>query len=90
MSLFSGPDEHAANPPETWTVTRSGRRWKLCTSSGGVLGAYNTRGQAEAARTSGFLADLYADETRWYAGESVRGWLPYQDLNAGQGINTSR
>lgn len=77
MSLFSSPAEHAANPPQTWTVDRSGRRWQLRTAAGAVLDTFDRKADAETARTDGQLARLYADETRWYAGESVRGWKPY-------------
>lgn len=82
MSLFNGPEEHAANPPETWRVERSGRRWNLCTAGGAVLSGHDTKRAAEQARFTGFLATLYADEARWYACESVRGWIPYRELNS--------
>ncbi len=78
MSLFAGPAEHAGNPPESWTVTKAGRVWHLCTAGGGVLGSYPTRRAAEQDRASGPYVELYADEARWYAGESVRGWKPYR------------
>lgn len=82
MSLFHGPEEHEANPPETWRVERCGRRWNLCTSGGAVLSSYDTKRAAEQATTTGVLAALYADEARWYAGESVRGWVPYRELKS--------
>jgi hypothetical protein len=82
MSLFNGPDEHAANPPETWRVERCGRRWNLCTAGGSVSSGHDTKRAAEQARSTGFLTTLYADEARWYAGESVRGWNPYRELKS--------
>lgn len=77
MSLFSGPAEHAANPPESWQVARLGRVWQLRTAGGGVLDSYPTKRAAEAARADSNIARLYAKETRWYAGEPVDGWKPY-------------
>jgi hypothetical protein len=80
MSLFNNPAEHAANPPESWAVVSVGRRYELRTADGITLDSYQRRRDAEAGRTSGPVASLYADEKRWYAGESVRGWRPYSDL----------
>lgn len=79
MSLFSGPAEHAANPPQTWKVHRAAARvWQVTPADGGaVLATYTSRNLAEQARVRGFLVTLYAKETRWYAGEPVDGWKPY-------------
>ncbi len=79
--LFSAQD-HPVNPPGTWTVERQrvGRRWDLRTAAGVVISSFPTKRSAVAARTSGFYADLYAKEGRWYAGEPVAGWLPYQEV----------
>ncbi len=77
MSIFSGPVEHEANPPESWEVRPIRRRWDLLTKDGVRLDSFPTRTEAERAKTEGFLADLYAKETRWYAGEPVAGWQPY-------------
>lgn len=79
MSLFNGPAEHASNRPETWVVARVGRQWALQTAGGTTLGRAETRGAAESLRTEGFIANLYAKETRWYAGEPVPGWQPYRE-----------
>lgn len=78
MSLFGGRAEHAANPPDTWNVVRSGNRWNLITTAGAVLDSFDRKRDAEAGRITGFAADLYAKETRWYAGETIPGWKPYQ------------
>jgi hypothetical protein len=81
MSLFSNPEEHAANPPSTWLVVKTGGCWSICAADGYELeGNFDRKRDAEAARTSGFAAQLYAKETRWYAGESVRGWKPYSEV----------
>lgn len=78
MTIFESPQEHAANPPATWTVRRVGRRWALRTAAGTTLDTFDRKHQAEEGRTTGRMARLYADESRWYAGEQVRGWKPYQ------------
>lgn len=80
MSLFTNPKEHAANPPETWTAHKHGNRWQLRTKDGGTLDTFDTKTAAEQARTTGFLADLYAVETRWYNGETIPGWRSYAEL----------
>ena len=77
MSLFNNSKEHAENPPESWRVVKTGRRYALQTASGITLDTFERKGHAEDARSTGFVAKLYADETRWYAGESVNGWKPY-------------
>lgn len=84
MSCFADPLTHAANPPESWSVVKLGeRQWVLTTASGiGTLGAFKTRRAAYEAKRSGFLFNLYNDETRWYAGESVRNWKPYAQCSA--------
>lgn len=90
MSLFAGPVEHGANPPRTWRVVRNGRRWNLTTADGGVLDGFDRKRDAEAARTTGFTADLYAKEARWYAGEAVDGWQPYRPPATGKDDTTER
>jgi hypothetical protein len=80
MSLFSGPEEHAANPPSSWQVVKAGPRlWHLTTRDGGVLKSEQTKTAAEAERESGFYVNLYEKERRWYAGEPVPGWKPYKE-----------
>lgn len=81
MSMFAGPDEHAANPPETWKVVKSGRAWHLITMTGDVLDYFVRQSDAVAAIEEGPIRRLYDDETRWYAGESVRGWKPWADVS---------
>lgn len=84
MSVFNNPTEHAENPPDTWTVRKHGQRWELCTKDGGTLDSFPRKLDAEAERVGGHLARLYADETRWYAGESVHNWIPYAELKGGK------
>jgi hypothetical protein len=74
--IFASPAEHAANPPHTWTVCKRGRKWALCALDH-PLDFFDTKKAAEAAKTTGFIANLYEKERRWYAGEPVSGWKPY-------------
>lgn len=75
MSLFSTPEDHAANSPDTWQVvkTTGGRGWRLQTKDGVSLESFTTKRAAELARTEGFFARTYAEEGRWYAGETPAG-----------------
>lgn len=86
MSLFTDPAEHAANPPQSWRVSRvavgTRYRWNLSTATGILLDSYPTKTRADEAKQSGFLADLYAREARWYAGEPVAQWKPYAQVKA--------
>lgn len=75
--LFARED-HADNAPSTWTVRKSGRRWQLCTKDGSVLHTCDTKREAEGLKTGGFYFDLYNDEGRWFKGEKVRDWKPYE------------
>lgn len=80
MSLFNSPEEHAANPPDTWVVAKHGTSWHLSMKDGGVLDTYARKTDAEQARHTGFLVTLYETETRWYRGETIPGWRSYADL----------
>lgn len=58
MTLFATPAEHAANPPETWTIERMqlGRhdRYQIITKRGRPIGSpHITRQSAERALDSG-------------------------------------
>lgn len=78
MSLFRSPEEHAANPPESWEVTKvMNKRWHLTTTAGTVLHSSERKRDCEELKTSGFYFNLYRKEARWYAGEEVSGWKPY-------------
>jgi hypothetical protein len=84
MSLFTSPEEHAANPPETWRVVKLAQRgaWSLTTANGWPLDRYTTKREALAARDDGFYVRLYRDEARWYAGENVPNWKPWETVKA--------
>lgn len=90
MSLFSGPEEHAANPPETWQVARvqvGNHRptWYLATADGGHLSsAHETRKAAESELSAGFYFDLWHREGRWYAGETPPGHRSWAECKAEQ------
>jgi hypothetical protein len=83
MSLYADPQEHAANPPESWEVRKAGPRWwQLVDQSGNVLGRAETKRAAEELKVSGFYFKLWHQEARWYAGETVYGWKPYVPVGA--------
>lgn len=84
MSLFSGPEEHAANPPSTWKVVkaRTTRLWHVQTANGATIESATTKREAEERTRTGSYVKLYDDTTRWYAGESVRGWKPWTQVKA--------
>ena len=78
MSVYSTPEQHAANPPESWVVVKvADHKWELRDAQGTRLHYGTTKKECEAAREVGFIRNLYDAETRWYAGESVRGWKSY-------------
>lgn len=73
MALFLTRDEHAANPPATWQVTKVGdRRWSLRTADGATLDTYDRKRDAENGRHAGFYVKLYADEAQWFARQAQR------------------
>ena len=83
MSVYSGPDEHAANPPETWEVVKRGdRNWHVVDRQGTVLERATTRREAERLKAEGSVVRLYDRETRWYAGETIPGWKSWADCKA--------
>jgi hypothetical protein len=78
MSLFRNPEEHAANPPETWEAVKVGdRAWHLRTKDGVTLAYCKTKREAEALKVEGSEVRLYELERRWYAGERIPGWRTY-------------
>lgn len=80
MALFLTPEDHAANPPETWEVRRvTAKCWHLTQANNGpTFSSYRTQRDAEEARTSGVFFNLYFKEGRWFAGEEIFGWKPYE------------
>jgi hypothetical protein len=78
MALFATPKKHAENGPETWIVDGSGSNWWLRMKDGAQLEPHRRKRDAEAARVDGWAVRLYAKEGRWFAGEPVNGWKPYQ------------
>lgn len=83
MALFLTPEDHAANPPSTWTVTKAcDRIWHLDTSDGEPLDSFTTKTAAEAAKVEGFLVRLYDQEGRWMAGETPPGRRSYAECLA--------
>lgn len=84
MALHLTRAEHDADPPSGWTVHKHGRRWQLRNRNGGVLDTFDTKKQAEAAKTGGFLFDLYQWEGRWFNGETPPGYKSYAQCKAEQ------
>ena len=82
MTLFYSPEEHAANGPDTWLVVRVPltTAWAVETAAGITLDYANTKAEAEALRHTGWLVTLYHRESRWFAGERVRGWRQYAEM----------
>jgi hypothetical protein len=78
MALHLNLAEHEADPPIEWVVRKEGRRWQLINVFGAVVDTFNTKREAEAAKVSGRLVDLYDKEGRWFRGEQVEGWKPYR------------
>jgi hypothetical protein len=84
-AVFTTPEENAANPPDTWIVEKvADRLWALKTKDGVTFENYPTRAAAEAAKSSGFLFDLYNKEKRWYAGEQFPNLRSWEDVKAEQ------
>lgn len=83
MALYRTPEEHAANPPSTWVVTKVGRRWALQDARGATLQTYDTKAGATLATKEGFWPRLYAQEGDWFAGRPVPGWKPYRQESVG-------
>ncbi len=82
MSLFSGPEEHAANPPETWRIVKAAERvWNVCPKdSDDVITSCKRKIDAEMLKEPfSWLYAAYAKEGRWYAGENISGWRPYAE-----------
>jgi len=83
MSLFGGPEEHAANPPSTWQVVKAGDRlWHLRTADGTTLDRFDTRKAATEALTCSWLVRMYAQDKDWYAGKTPPGWRSWADVKA--------
>jgi hypothetical protein len=83
MALHLTPAEHDADPPSGWTVRKlTARRWQLLNRRGGVLDTFDTKKQAEEAKKSGFLVNLYEKEGRWFKGETPPGHRPYSECKA--------
>lgn len=92
MSLYTSPEQHAANPPETWTVERipygTRARWCVVDKQGTQMGpTYETKREAEANLDSGWYVRHWEKEQRWYDGESIPGWKSYAECKAEQERN---
>lgn len=82
MALHLTPTEHDADPPSAWTVSKSGSRWALVSSTGVTMDTFTTKRAAIEAKSSGFYVNLYNTETAWFAGLPVRGLKSYAECLA--------
>lgn len=88
MALHLTPAEHTADPPSGWTVCKGdkwGKRWQLLNKDGGVIDTFATKKEAESAKVSGYVFDLYRKEGQWFNGEAVSNWKPYTRSKAWTG-----
>lgn len=77
--MYLTPEDHAANPPSSWQVTKAGPRlWRVVDNNGDVITTCPTRREAEEEKTSGSYVKLYEKQGRWFRGEHVPGWRPYK------------
>lgn len=97
MSLFSSPEEHAANPPETWRIVKYGRGFAIVTKDttdemvqrGGIstLDHFERKRDAVAAlsgETRSWALTQYERDGRWYAGETPPGRRSWAECKADQ------
>lgn len=83
MALHLTPMEHDENPPATWQVIKiTDRLWHLLSKDGkkgdNPIDSFKTKHEAEQARTTGRLVELYRKEGDWFAGLPVPGWNAYK------------
>jgi hypothetical protein len=85
MSLFSTPQTHAENAPETWqTVKVADRAWEVQTKDGTTLTRMTRKVDADMVRTcpESFMRMAYDKEGRWYAGAQIPGWKSWAECKA--------
>lgn len=88
MSYFKSPEFHAANPPSTWQIVKTGKVWHIHTADGFRLSYTHERKRdavqelTEALAGEGMLAVQYEKEGRWFAGASISGWRDYAEILA--------
>ncbi|MFE6966912.1 hypothetical protein ACFVAJ_17510 [Agromyces sp. NPDC057679] len=76
--LFDSPAEHAANPPENWTVVRDPKNpkwWGVFLTEDLTVEPLDRFGRkrdaVDAATAGGMLHTAWLTDGRWYAGEAV-------------------
>ena len=88
MTYYSGPEELAANPPETWRVEKRGMRWGLYMSPTAEhpIRSFDTKREATAQRDDpqSRLRREVEQDRRWYEGETPAGWKSYAECLAEQ------
>ena len=88
MSMYSNPEELAANPPETWRVIKRGMRWGLYIDAAAEhpVRSFDTKRDALAERDdpqSRIRREVEWDR-RWYEGETPAGWKSWAECKAEQ------
>ena len=85
------PQEHADNPPETWTVAKAGDRlWHVLAPYGYVITSAKTKREATLCLTEGFYFKLWHDRDAWYKGHTPTGHNSWIDEHARQERNKAR
>lgn len=87
MTYYASPELLAANPPETWTVTkRADRMWGLHidTSYEHPAERFRTKREALAERDdpNSYTRRMVEQERLWYAGVTPAGWKTYEQCKA--------
>ena len=81
MPLFGSPEEHAANPPESWEVEKRAEGiWHLKPKGAEYnIDSYPTKKAAEADKREGHWVRQYQSDSDWYAGKPQAGIKPYHN-----------
>ena len=89
MSYYRGPEDLAANPPESWRVERvqagTRARWDLMIDDSGIpIRSFNTKREATNEKTNpeSYTRRKVEQERLWYEGVTPNGWKTYEQCKA--------
>lgn len=89
MSYYEGPEQLAANPPETWRVERrqmgTRSRWDLMIDDSGIpIRSFDTKREATNEKTNpeSYTRRKVEQERLWYEGKTPPGWKTYEECLA--------
>lgn len=95
MSLFTTPEQHAANGPDTWRIVKYGRGFAIVTKDvtdemvqrGGIPILTHCERKRDAVailepHVNSWLVQAYEKEGRWYAGETPPGQRSWAECKA--------